>query len=243
MNEVTKPCLMVALRNLVTSIKEQHNLSEALSWAEEAIVSTATAEIIAASRRNEPAAQPGEAVSYEQIDELLADHAKGSREMHDFARNVLRLATPIAAAAEPEGVLAYESALAREYQKGLLQGHREMRAALAAPAQAAAVPEAVERDAARYEVVRQQFMHSSDRYDGKYQTKWVMWTDGKVIDPDNGAVSFDAAIDRLAAPEAGAAEPAHTPCGGCGATKPSQRCIGCLHPFEAGASDKGESNA
>jgi hypothetical protein len=29
-------------------------------------------------------------------------------------------------------------------------------------------------------------------------------------------------------------EPTYTACGGCGATKPSQRCIGCLHPFEGG---------
>lgn len=23
----------------------------------------------------------------------------------------------------------------------------------------------------------------------------------------------------------------YTPCGGCGATEPDQRCIGCMHPF------------
>lgn len=28
-------------------------------------------------------------------------------------------------------------------------------------------------------------------------------------------------------------EPKYIPCGGCGATWPGQRCIGCMHPFEA----------
>lgn len=27
-------------------------------------------------------------------------------------------------------------------------------------------------------------------------------------------------------------EKKYTPCGGCGATEPMQRCIGCLHPFD-----------
>jgi hypothetical protein len=30
------------------------------------------------------------------------------------------------------------------------------------------------------------------------------------------------------------AAPTYTACGGCGATNPSQRCIGCLHPFGGG---------
>ena len=97
-------------------------------------------------------AQPGEAVSYEQIDELLADHAKGSREMHDFARNVLRLVTPIAAqpaAAEPSDDW-FKSEVIRAGNDGYAQGLIDGKA-LAAPAQAAAVPEAVEHKATLHE--------------------------------------------------------------------------------------------
>lgn len=46
------------------------------------------------------------------------------------------------------------------------------------------------------------------------------------------AAALDDQATTWAGKETGAPEPRQEPCGGCGATREDQRCIGCMHPFQ-----------
>jgi hypothetical protein len=200
-----------------------------------------------------PTAQPGEAVSAEPS-EYLRGYMEGQRD-----------AAPAQAAAVPDPYREHLAQQAENIEQERLQrcltlmgsasageGQEGFSARLAENvnrlthavdqhfSQAAAVPEAVERDAARLDYLQRRGATVEIVSVGGGGWKFRV---GGQYSSANSSIreAIDAAIDRLAAPEAGA-EPTYTPCGGCGATKPSQRCIGCLHPFEAGASDKGEKS-